>query len=328
MKKLRKVGIILGSIVATIALFIGIVNLFPCYKVESTPFIKVDKPIISAHRGGAELNPENTEKAFDYVILETNYTDAVEFDIRLTKDNVAVIIHDDYIDEYALEVGLESEEKSQTVSIKDYTYEELLNYNLGRNFIDRDNNRPYVNLSIEEAKNEGLTLMTLDSFLNKYKEARDFKIYLEIKDKKEPAIELAKLVIELLNNDENSWWKERTMVISSDDKAIDYIANNDKTIYTGAVGMKIAGPIVTNIFKVDPFFKPNFHCVQTALTNKLGPIKVNSATKSFVKSVHKHNQSICYWGVNTIEDMQKVIEIGADAITTDAPDKLYDLLNK
>jgi glycerophosphoryl diester phosphodiesterase len=118
------------------------------------------------------------------------------------------------------------------------------------------------------------------------------------------------------------------MVISSDDKAIDYIANNDKTIYTGAVGMKIAGPIVTNIFKVDPFFKPNFHCVQTALTNKLGPIKVNSATKSFVKSVHKHNQSICYWGVNTIEDMQKVIEIGADAITTDAPDKLYDLLNK
>ena len=66
---------------------------------EIDGFTKVDKPIISAHRGGAELNPENTEKAFDYVILETNYTDAVEFDIRLTKDNVAVIIHDDYIDE-------------------------------------------------------------------------------------------------------------------------------------------------------------------------------------------------------------------------------------
>ena len=31
MKKLRKVGIILGSIVATIALFIGLEILFPCY---------------------------------------------------------------------------------------------------------------------------------------------------------------------------------------------------------------------------------------------------------------------------------------------------------
>ena len=62
MKKLRKVGIILVSFVATIALFIGIVNLFPCYKVESTPFTKVDKPIISAHRGGAELNPENIKE--------------------------------------------------------------------------------------------------------------------------------------------------------------------------------------------------------------------------------------------------------------------------
>ena len=104
MNKLKKVGIILGSIVVTIALFIGIVNLFPCYKVESTPFTKVDKPIISAHRGGAELNPENTEKAFDYVILETTYSDAIEFDIRLTKDNVAVIIHDDYIDEYDYDI--------------------------------------------------------------------------------------------------------------------------------------------------------------------------------------------------------------------------------
>ena len=325
MKKLFKV---LSIIVVSIVLCLVIINLIPSYKVNTTPFTKIDKPLISAHRGGSHLNPENTEKAFDYVIKETTYSDAVEFDIRLTKDNVAVIIHDDYVDEYALEVGLESEEKSKTTCIKDYTYNELLQYNLGRNFIDREGNRPYLNLTNEEAKEEGLTLMTLDTFLNKYKEVRDFKIYLEIKDKKEPAIELAKLVIELLNKDEFSWWKDRTMVISSDNAAIDYISENDSSIYLGAVGTKIAGPIITNIFNVAPLYKPNYHCVHTAMVNKLGPIKVNSVTKSFVKTVRKHNQSICYYGVNDLEAMEKVLLVNPDAITTDSPDVLYELMNK
>ena len=69
-----------------------------------------------------------------------------------------------------------------------YVIEEFLKENNFEGQVTiHDGARPFVsdkiiNKSIEEAKNEGLTLMTLDSFLNKYKEARDFKIYLEIKN--------------------------------------------------------------------------------------------------------------------------------------------------
>ena len=258
--------------------------------------------------------------AFDYVILETSYCDAVEIDVKLTKDNEIVIVHDDSINAYALDEG------SASVSLKDHTYAELSQYNLGYNFVDRNNNRPYKDLTIEEASQKGLTLMTLNAFLDKYMEAREFLFYLEIKEKGEVSIELTKMIIDMLNQDKYHWWKERTMLISSSDEAIDYIANNAPDFYTGAVGYKIAGSIATSLFMVDAFFKPNFHCVQTGLTNSIGPITIDCSTKSFINSAHKHNQSVCYWGINDVDAMRRLVENGADAITTDAPDKLAEIL--
>ena len=71
---------VLGLIFLGILVFYGIVNLIPPHKViEKNPFMKTDKTLISAHRGGANLNPENTEKAFDYGYLSAiNYSDEEE----------------------------------------------------------------------------------------------------------------------------------------------------------------------------------------------------------------------------------------------------------
>ena len=92
---MKKFLIVLLIIVSSLGLFWGVVNIIPTYKVvEENVWRKDDNVLISAHRGGAELNPENTKMAFDYVIKETSYTDIVELDLRLTKDNVIVINHD------------------------------------------------------------------------------------------------------------------------------------------------------------------------------------------------------------------------------------------
>ena len=59
MKKLKVLGIVLGSIVA----FFTIINIVPPSKVvENNPFIKKEneRVMIAAHRGGADNNPENT----------------------------------------------------------------------------------------------------------------------------------------------------------------------------------------------------------------------------------------------------------------------------
>ena len=63
MKSIQKVGIISGLIIGLLGAFWGVVNLIPMPKVcESNPWMKEDKALISAHRGGAFLNPENTKK--------------------------------------------------------------------------------------------------------------------------------------------------------------------------------------------------------------------------------------------------------------------------
>lgn len=50
-------------------------------------------PILHAHRGASHAAPENTWRAFERAIAEG--ADAIELDVRLTADDVAVVFHDD-----------------------------------------------------------------------------------------------------------------------------------------------------------------------------------------------------------------------------------------
>ena len=133
MKKLQKVLLIIGIVLVSIGTVWMIISFIPPKAAVSgtNPWRKTDKTLISAHRGGANLNPENTEMAFDYVINETTYTDIVEIDIRVTKDNELVIIHDDSINR----TGIKGEvDNDNLLLINDLTYDELVQYNLGVNF--------------------------------------------------------------------------------------------------------------------------------------------------------------------------------------------------
>src|SRR4029077_5089067 len=51
------------------------------------------KPLIIGHRGASAVAPENTLAAFDLALKSG--ADGVEFDVRLSRDGVPVIIHDE-----------------------------------------------------------------------------------------------------------------------------------------------------------------------------------------------------------------------------------------
>ena len=50
-------------------------------------------PLIIAHRGASAVAPENTIAAFEAAIVAG--ADGIEFDVRLSRDGVPVVIHDD-----------------------------------------------------------------------------------------------------------------------------------------------------------------------------------------------------------------------------------------
>lgn len=79
---------------------------------------------IYGHRGASGYAPENTLEAFKLAIEMG--VDGIETDIHLSKDNVAVLMHDERVDRTTNYKGY----------IKDMTYQELLKLNANNNNIN------------------------------------------------------------------------------------------------------------------------------------------------------------------------------------------------
>ncbi len=71
------------------------------------PYLDSDGPLGFAHRGGASVHPENTERAFRHAV-ELGFTH-LETDVHVTSDGVAIAFHDDVLDRVTDRQGLIAE---------------------------------------------------------------------------------------------------------------------------------------------------------------------------------------------------------------------------
>ena len=100
-------------------------------------------------------------------------------------------------------------------------------------------------------------------------------------------------------------------------------------MHIGALGDKVGYQIGFSKMGLDFFYTPNYHSLQIPYNEKARSIPlIKLASKKLVYYCHKRNQSVTYWGVNEKDDMEKLINIGVDVITTDRPDLLAELLKK
>jgi glycerophosphoryl diester phosphodiesterase len=103
-------------------------------------------PLIFGHRGSSKREPENTMRAFASAFNEG--ADGIEFDIRRTKDNKLVAIHDSIINRTSNSTG----------RVRKYTYSELLQFDFGkgekipllREIIEKYGNKYWLNIEIKE----------------------------------------------------------------------------------------------------------------------------------------------------------------------------------
>lgn len=106
---------------------------------------------VYSHRGESNYAPENTMSAF-YLAQFVN-SDGIECDVRKTKDDVLVIIHDRTVDRTSNSTG----------KISDFTYKELLKMDFGND------------------KFKGEKIVRLEDFL-KYFSQKQMYIFLELKE--------------------------------------------------------------------------------------------------------------------------------------------------
>ena len=206
MKKHRGLKIF-GIIVAAIVLFFAIINIIPPKaNVEENPFVveKGSLPMIAAHRGGGDCNPENTMMAFRRAVTDYN-VDIIESDLYLTKDGYLVYNHDDYIDETCNvngdisldEVKALCEDSSNRHYISDMTLAELESYNFGYYFEDENGERIYKDA--ENFAELGLQIATVEKLFDEFYESNpDLLFIVEIKNEGERGYESCRILYETL----------------------------------------------------------------------------------------------------------------------------------
>ena len=333
MKKHKSLKI-LGIILAAITLFLVVINIIPPKdNVESNPFIvgKGNLPMIAAHRGGGECNPENTMLAFREAVKTYN-VEIIESDLYLTKDGYLVYNHDSYIDETCNvngdisfeEVKQLCKDKANRHYIKDMTLAELRKYNFGYYFEDENGNRIYKNET--DLAGKGLQIATIEQLFEEfYKTNPDLLFIVEIKDEGERGYEACRILYETLQKYPN--YLDRIVIGTFHDEIEVELKEKYPSLLRGAPTGTAAKFVVTQMLKVNLFDGSDFACLQIP-TDYDVRITLNLAKKTYIKRAHRRNIAVQYWTINDAETMRMLIELGCDCIMTDNPELLRSVLEE
>lgn len=333
MKKFKGLKIF-GIIVLAIVAFMLVINVIPPKKnVENNPFIvgKGELPMIAAHRGGGDNNPENTMLAFREAVNNIGI-DIIESDLYLTKDGYLVYNHDSYIDETCNingDISLEEvedlcDDKSNRHYIEDMTLAELEQYNFGYYFKDENGKRIYKDATnLEEM---GLQIATVDKLFEEFYESHpDLLFIVEIKNSGDLGYEACRILNETLKRYPK--YKDQIVIGTFHDEIEEELKTKYPDLLRGAPTGTAAKFIITQFLGVNIFDNSDFACLQIPTSYDLG-IELYLNKKTIIKRAHRRNIAVQYWTINDPDEMRELIELGCDAIMTDNPKLLKEVLDE
>ena len=334
MKKKHTALKVIGIIVATLVLFFVVINVIPPKKnVENNPFIvgEGELPMIAAHRGGGENNPESTMLAFREAVT-TIGVDIIESDLYLTKDGYLVYNHDSYIDETCNvngdisfdEVKELCKTKSNRHYISNMTLDELRQYNFGYYFEDENGDRIYKDVTNLEER--GLQIATIEQLFDEfYTSHPDLMFIVEIKNGGEKGKKACEILSETL--DRYPGYKNQIVIGTFNDEIEEELKTNYPHLLRGAPTGSAAKFIITHYLGVNIFDDGDFACLQIPLSYDVG-IEIPLDNQGIVDRAHRRNIAVQYWTINDADEMRMLIRMGVDCIMTDNPVLLKQVLEE
>lgn len=288
------------------------------YPATNQYITELGETMVSAHRAGRRLFPQGTMMAFEGCInSETFETDVFEFDLRLTKDEKLIILHDDTLDEVSN--ATEYFGKAENYP-EDYTYEEIYNLNMGEFFKNADGEMIYNGLRGEDIP-YNLKALTVEDALTYVEENGNYHYSIEIKNSGELGYKAVDILYGILK-DMNLL--DRVIIASFNKDVILYLEENYPDLYRSAYNIEAAGLFVDAIFDID---RPEGYYKFDVLQVPPDKYIVNMGTSKLINYAHKNNIAVQYWTINDAERMKFLQDIGADGIITDIPDVAYEVLN-
>lgn len=266
---------------------------------ETTPqTVRTDRPEICAHRGFSSRQPESTAAAYRAAIdfaAEHRIALGVECDVQFTADRQLVCLHDRDLDRVSNGTGPAAER----------TLDELRRLDFGSWFVP-------------DPTPEQRTVLTLGELLDLIGEARaggiEITLNLEIKEPEAESAALEEAVVQQLS--ERGWDGPESpiYVITFFPLTLQRIGELAPDIRrTYLVGKDLA-PVI------DGTLPDGVTVVST-------DVKLLREDPDFVARAQARGNAVHVWTVNDVDDIAFCRDLGVQAITTDAPDRVHQVLS-
>ncbi len=255
--------------------------------------LKTGKPLLFAHRGSRLLAPENTFAAFDLGLAAR--ADVLEIDIRISRDDEIIVIHDQSVERTTNGRGLVSE----------HTLSRLKKFNAGHGFISTFG---------ESFAHRKIRLPTL---LELYEAYPNVIVNIDIKDTRRHAARLLAQAIEKANAE------HRTVVASFHGNILRYFRLIAPNVATSATFSEVLGLYFSSQMtpaKTDSAQK----VLQIPTHYKMIPLN----HKRFIDCIHRGNGLVNYWTINDPISIRDLLKRGADGIITDRPDLALEIFQE
>lgn len=254
------------------------------FTILLTVFQLYPKPLIIAHRGASKRAPENTMAAFKLAFRK--HADAVEVDVRLTKDNIIICHHDDNLMRMT----------GKDLNISEVTYNQIKDLEVGNNF-----SKALYNAKIPK----------LEDLLSKV--SRRKKIFIEIKTGIEIISPLEKTIIESkvkLNN---------LTLISFNTEVIRLFKECFPTVKTLLlVNLKNSDYSINGEIDSEKILK----VLKDINTNGISCKSNSTVNKDLVAKIVEEGYEFHVWTVDSKEKAIELKNMGVHSITTNYPKRI------
>jgi len=290
---MRRVALVLA------ALAVAPLACTPALRREAPPhpfFRGLAPPLVIAHRGGADLWPENTLLAFRRALALG--VDVLELDLQVTADGVLVVLHDATVDRTTNGRG----------AVHDMTLAALQALDAGYRWsADGGRTFPY--------RGRGIVVPTLARVLDAFPTAR---LLVEIKPPAAPAARaLCRTLVAMGATD-------RVLIASMAAGAIAVVRSRCATVATGATPREVARFVTARALRLLPL--PRLPAVALHVPERWRGIPV--LTPGLVAAARARGLQIHAWTINREARMRRVLALGVDGVVTDRPDRLLAILGR
>lgn len=246
---------------------------------------------IIAHRGGAATGPENTLEGFRRGLAAG--ADALEMDLRFTRDQVPVIIHDASVDRTTNGHGLVNQLTLAQIKALDAGYDWSRD---GRHY-------PF--------RNHHITIPTLAEVLTAFPQT---PLEIEIKENRP---DICASLCRIITAHKAT---RKVLIASFHTRVLAQMRRACPQVATSAGPSEALRFYWLSKLGLTSLLSPDMQALQVPMRYKGRPV----VTRQFVAAAHKRNLRVEVWTINDRQTMRQLIDLGVDGILTDYPGHLAE----